>query len=109
MSGRYKGKRITIMGLGTRGGGLGVARFLAAEGAVLTVTDRRSEEDLASSIRDLHGLPIRFVLGRHDERDFTREGADIVIRNPGVRHNSPLLQLAREHGVAVEMEMSLFF
>ncbi|MFL5762038.1 MAG: UDP-N-acetylmuramoyl-L-alanine--D-glutamate ligase [Thermomicrobiales bacterium] len=109
MSGRYKGKRITIMGLGTRGGGLGVARFLAAEGALLTVTDRRSEEDLASSIRDLHGLPIRFVLGRHDERDFTREGADIVIRNPGVRRNSPLLRLAREHGVAIEMEMSLFF
>jgi UDP-N-acetylmuramoylalanine--D-glutamate ligase len=106
---RYKGKRVTIMGLGTRGGGLGVARYLAAEGAIVTVTDRRSEEELASSIRELDGLPIRYVLGGHVERDFNREGADVVVRNPGVRRNSPLLRLARENGVTVEMEMSLFF
>lgn len=106
---RYKGKRVTIMGLGTRGGGLGVARYLAVQGAIVTVTDRRSEAELAGSMRELDGLPIRYVLGRHDERDFTREGADIVVRNPGVRRNSPLLQLARENGVTVEMEMSLFF
>jgi UDP-N-acetylmuramoylalanine--D-glutamate ligase len=105
----HKGKRVTIMGLGTRGGGLGVARYLVSEGAIVTVTDRRSEGDLASSMRELEGLPIRYVLGHHDERDFTREGADVVVRNPGVRRNSHLLQLARENGVTVEMEMSLFF
>jgi UDP-N-acetylmuramoylalanine--D-glutamate ligase len=109
MSNRYDGQRVTIMGLGTRGGGLGVARYLVAEGATVTVTDRRTEQDLATSIEALGSLPIRYVLGRHDERDFTRAGADIVIRNPGVRRNSPLLQHAREDGVRVEMEMSLFF
>src|SRR5215204_2856207 len=93
MNERFRGKRVTIMGLGTRGGGLGVARYLAGEGAAVTVTDRRTEEELAESIRDLGGLPIRFVLGRHEEHDFTRDGADIVIRNPGVRRNNQLLQL----------------
>jgi UDP-N-acetylmuramoylalanine--D-glutamate ligase len=109
MNERFRGKRVTIMGLGTRGGGLGVARYLAGEGAAVTVTDRRTEDELAESIRDLGGLPIRFVLGRHEEHDFTRDGADIVIRNPGVRRNNQLLQLAREQCVPIEMEMSLFF
>jgi UDP-N-acetylmuramoylalanine--D-glutamate ligase len=109
MSDTFRGKRVTIMGLGTRGGGLGVARYLATQGAVVTVTDRRTEEELAGPIRELDGLPISYVLGLHDERDFTRDGADVVVRNPGVRRNNPLLRLARGQGLQIEMEMSLFF
>ncbi len=96
------------MGLGTRAGGVGVARYLASAGALVTVTDMKSESELRQPMRDLDGLPIRFVLGRHDDHDFTSDGADIVVRNPGVRRGSPYLQLARETGVRVEMEMSIF-
>ncbi|HET8523354.1 MAG TPA: UDP-N-acetylmuramoyl-L-alanine--D-glutamate ligase [Thermomicrobiales bacterium] len=106
---RFTGARVTVMGLGTRGGGVGVARYLAEQGAVVTVTDMKPEEALAGPMAELAGLPIRFVLGRHDDRDFTPEGADIVVRNPGVRRSARLLQLARETGVAIEMEMSIFF
>jgi UDP-N-acetylmuramoylalanine--D-glutamate ligase len=101
-------KRITVMGLGTRGGGVGVARFLAEHGASVTVTDGKTEADLAEPMSELAGLPIRYVLGGHQERDFTLEGADIVVRNPGVRRTSPWLTLARDSGVRIEMEMSLF-
>jgi UDP-N-acetylmuramoylalanine--D-glutamate ligase len=104
----WSGKRVTVMGLGTRGGGLGVARYLANAGAAVTVTDMRAEADLREPLDELAGLPIRFVLGRHDERDFTRDGADVVVRNPGVRRASPYLRLARESGLRVEMEMSIF-
>ncbi len=104
-----RNKRVTLIGLGTRDGGLGIARYLAAEGAEVTVTDLRPAEALVGSIEALAGLPIRFVLGRHEERDFTPEGADIVVRNPGVPRLAPLLELARSHGIPVEMEMSLFF
>ena len=38
----FVGKRVTVMGLGTRGGGVGVARFLAEQGAIVTVTDGKS-------------------------------------------------------------------
>jgi UDP-N-acetylmuramoylalanine--D-glutamate ligase len=106
---RFNGVRVTVMGLGTRGGGVGVARYLAEQGAVVTVTDMKPEEALAGPMGELAGLPIRFVLGRHDERDFTPEGADIVVRNPGVRRTARLLQLSRDTGVAIEMEMSIFF
>jgi UDP-N-acetylmuramoylalanine--D-glutamate ligase len=104
----FDGKRVTVMGLGTRGGGVGVARFLAARGAVVTVTDGKAADDLAQPIGELAGLPIRYVLGGHAERDFTPAGADLIVRNPGVRRTSPYLQLARETGVPVEMEMTIF-
>ncbi|MCC6312470.1 MAG: UDP-N-acetylmuramoyl-L-alanine--D-glutamate ligase [Thermomicrobiales bacterium] len=94
------------MGLGTRGGGLGVARYLANAGAIVTVTDNRPAEALAEPLAALAGLPIRYVLGGHDERDFV--ATDLVVRNPGVRRDAPLLRLARAHDVQIEMEMSLF-
>jgi UDP-N-acetylmuramoylalanine--D-glutamate ligase len=104
-----RGKRVTLIGLGTRAGGLGVARYLASQGAEVTVTDMRPAEALAEPLAALAGLPIRFVLGEHQERDFTPERADLIVRNPGVPRRAPLLELARSHGIPVEMEMSLFF
>lgn len=101
------GKRILVMGLGVHGGGLGVARFLVAQGAEVTVTDLRGADLLAPSLAQLDGLPVRLVLGEHREADFRQ--AEIVVRNPGVPRESRFLQIARAAGAAVEMEMSLFF
>lgn len=105
----FKGKRVTVMGLGVLGGGVGVARYLAVHGAIVTVTDGKDEEALRPSIEQLAGLPITFHLGGHDLRDFSAAGADIVVRNPGVPRRSPYLLAARDDGVAIEMEMSIFF
>lgn len=105
----FRGKRITVMGLGVLGGGVGVAKYLAAQGAVVTVTDMRQEADLATPLSELRGLPIDFHLGRHDIEDFRSSRADIVVRNPGVPYDSPYLLAAREDGVRIEMEMSIFF
>ena len=103
------GKRVTVMGLGILGGGVGVARYLAGHGAQVTVTDMRDADSLRESIRQLDDYPITYHLGGHDLLDFTSERADIVVRNPGVRPDSPYLNAAREADVRVEMEMSLFF
>ena len=102
----WAGKRVTVMGLGTRAGGVGVARYLAESGAFVTVTDLRTEELLAESMADLSNLEIRYVLGRHEPDDFTN--TDVVIRNPGVRRDNPYLDLARSAGVPIEMEMAIF-
>ena len=108
MTDDYTGKRITVMGLGTRGGGLGVVRYLVERGAVVTVTDAKPAAALAEPLAELAGLPVRLALGGHDEADFTPERADVVVRNPGVPRRAPLLALARRHGLPVEMEMTLF-
>jgi UDP-N-acetylmuramoylalanine--D-glutamate ligase len=101
------GKKALVMGLGIHGGGLGVARFLAERGARVTVTDMRGPDALRSSLDALAGLPIRYVLGEHREEDF--HTADLVVRNPAVPATSRFLQIAREAGAAIEMEMTLFF
>jgi UDP-N-acetylmuramoylalanine--D-glutamate ligase len=98
-----QGKRVTVMGLGLFGGGLGVARFLVRSGAKVTITDAKSETDLRESVDQLRPLPVTLKLGGHDERDFA--DADLVIVNPAVPETNPYLKLAR----ALETEMNLFF
>lgn len=103
---RLSGCRAVVMGLGLHGGGVGVAQYLAAQGAVVTVTDLRDEATLQPSLAELEGLPLRYVLGRHEDQDF--RNADLVLRNPAVPLDSPFLALAREAGARIEMESSLF-
>ncbi len=97
-----EGRRVTVMGLGLFGGGVGVTRFLVRAGAKVTVTDAKPEEALRESVDELRGLPVRLRLGGHDEADF-RE-ADLVVASPAVPPTSPFLRLAR----ALESEMNLF-
>jgi UDP-N-acetylmuramoylalanine--D-glutamate ligase len=103
-----RGRRVLVMGLGILGGGVATARYAVAQGAAeVIVTDLRGPEMLAASIAKLDGLPIRYVLGRHDTADF--EQADVVVRNPNVRRDSPYLAAARAAGRRVEMEIAWFF
>lgn len=97
------------MGLGVLGGGVGVATYLARHGAIVTVTDMRDEWALGESVEALRRLPIRFHLGGHVMDDFRATGADVIVRNPGVPMTSPYLQAAKDDGIRIEMEMSLFF
>jgi UDP-N-acetylmuramoylalanine--D-glutamate ligase len=103
-----RGRRVLVMGLGLLGGGVSAARYAVQQGAAeVVVTDLRSEEVLQPSVAQLAGLPIRFVLGHHDQADFQR--ADVVVRNPNVPRSSPYLAAAREAGTRVEMEIAWFF
>src|SRR2546423_15277834 len=73
---------VTVMGLGSFGGGVGLTRYLVQQGAQVTVTDLQGAEGLSTSLEALRGLPIRFVLGGHQERDFCE--TDVVFVNPAV-------------------------
>jgi UDP-N-acetylmuramoylalanine--D-glutamate ligase len=94
------------MGLGSFGGGVGLARYLATQGARVTVTDLQGPETLRDSLAKLQHLPIRFVLGEHRDRDFI--DTDAVFVNPAVPLSSPYLQLARSHQVPLDSEINLF-
>lgn len=103
----FKGKKITIMGLGLHGGGLAVTKFLVQKGAIVTVTDMKSAQQLDKSLKELKGLPIKYVLGKHNLADFIK--ADMVIKNPGVPRTSKFLKAAQKHKVPIETDLSLFF
>ena len=96
MSFDVRGKKILIMGLGLHGGGVGTARFFAKQGALLTITDLRTQDQLKTSIAALKKYKgITYVLGRHRKNDFLR--ADIIIKNPSVPPTSPYLLFARNN------------
>lgn len=103
----FKGKKITMLGLGLLGRGVNVAKFLSKLGAELTVTDLKSAEALAPSLKQLSKYKnIRFVLGRHDLKDFQK--CDMVIKAAGVPLDSVYVAEAKKNNIPVEMDASLF-
>ena len=106
-TGFFKGKKITVMGLGLLGRGVGDVRFLAESGAEVTVTDLKSEKELEPSLDILKPYPnIRYVLGRHDKADFQK--TDMVLKAAGVPADSPFIEEARKNNVPVYMSTALF-
>ncbi|MCY2965225.1 MAG: UDP-N-acetylmuramoyl-L-alanine--D-glutamate ligase [Planctomycetota bacterium] len=104
----FHGLRVTVMGLGTFGGGIGAVRFLVARGAIVTVTDLRSEHALRHSIGELESTPpARWRLGGHHADDFT--GADLIVVSPAVPRENDWLNLARQASVTLTSEMNLFW
>ncbi|MHB8644221.1 MAG: UDP-N-acetylmuramoyl-L-alanine--D-glutamate ligase [Thermomicrobiales bacterium] len=100
------GKRALLIGLGLHDGGSGVARYLVREGADVTINDRQSAAALDAAIRSLEGLPVNYRLGGHE--GIRVHDYDLVVRNPAVPSDAPLLVAARAAGIPVEMEMTLF-
>ena len=107
MSRDLTGKRVTVLGLGVLSGGVASARYFAARGADVTVTDLQPAEALRKSIDALARWPVRYVLGEHREEDIS--GADLVVVGPAVRDDSPFLRLARDRGVPLTTETNLVF
>ncbi|MHC4404141.1 MAG: UDP-N-acetylmuramoyl-L-alanine--D-glutamate ligase [Planctomycetota bacterium] len=103
----FSGRRVTLMGLGHFGGGVAAARWLARQGAEVTVTDLADEAVLAQSLAALADVPIaRFHLGGHREADFRR--ADVVVVNPAVRPGDRFVEAAARAGARVTSETELF-
>jgi len=98
-----KNLHVTVMGLGLNGGGLAATKFLCAHGARVTVTDLRDESTLAPSLAEIANLPVRLVLGKHDDNDFS--SADMVIKNPAVRPGNKYVAMSKK----IETDLSLFF
>ncbi len=103
----FKGKRITVMGLGLLGRSVGDAEYLASCGAILTITDLKTHEELAESLARLSPFSsIEYVLGEHRLSDF--ENKDLILKSAGVPLESPYIAHAKASGVPVRMSADLF-
>lgn len=102
--------QVTVMGLGLNQGGVGVVRYLLSRGARVHITDLKSEQDLQSSIEEVRKLEgserVSWRLGEHQEQDFI--DTEVVIKNPAVPDNNPLIEGARSQRVAVLTEGEIF-
>lgn len=103
----FEGKKITVMGLGLLGRGVGDARFLAQQGAILTITDLKSAEELASSLAELKEFSnIAYVLGEHRLEDF--RDRDFILKAAGVPLDSVYITEAQKADIPVKMSASWF-
>ncbi|MFQ5592057.1 MAG: UDP-N-acetylmuramoyl-L-alanine--D-glutamate ligase [Phycisphaerae bacterium] len=101
------GLRVLVMGLGHFGGGLGVTRWLANNGASVTVTDLSTGDRLADSLGKAADLDVVWHLGRHDTADLDQ--ADLVVVNPAVdKARSEFFQAVISRGIPYTTEMNLF-
>ncbi|MBU1146263.1 UDP-N-acetylmuramoyl-L-alanine--D-glutamate ligase [Patescibacteria group bacterium] len=107
-------KKITVMGLGLLGRGVGVVKYLAGKGARVTVTDLKSVKDLAPSVREIKNFlknkkgayQVKFILGKHRLEDF--RSADMVFKAAGVPLDSVYIIEAKKNDIPVFMDDALF-
>lgn len=100
---KIENKQILVVGLARSG--VSAARFLAAHGAKVTVTDRAPAEKLGPQIESLGGAA-RLELGGHHRSSFT--DADLIVMSPGVPELDET-QAARAAGVEVIAEIELAY
>lgn len=104
-----RGKTVTLMGLGLLGRGIGDARFFAQYAKHVIVTDKKSEQELQSSVDALKQYTnITFVLGEHRLEDFGGDHVDIVCKGAGVPLDSEHIAYAREKNKMIVMSTALF-
>jgi UDP-N-acetylmuramoylalanine--D-glutamate ligase len=98
-----RGKRLLVVGLARTG--VATALFCAAQGANVTATDARTENEIGEAIAPLRTAGVSLELGGHRENSFLEQ--DLIIPSPGVPADAPLLQAARADGVTVWSEVEL--
>jgi len=96
-------RRALVVGLGRTG--LSCARFLAARGVEIAVTDSRAAPPGLEALRE--ALPDAAVfLGDFDAAAFAQ--ADTIVLSPGVSRREPLVRAAEARGAEIIGDIELF-
>ena len=82
----WKGKRVLVCGMARSG--VAAARTLLKLGAIVTISDRKKEEELDTDLDYLRGKGCTFLLGE-DPGDPSGK-YDAIIISPGIPYAVPL-------------------
>ena len=104
----FRGRRVTIVGLGRGRTASGLAHFLVSSGAHVTITDAKTREQLAEGIGRIGDTPVELVLGPSSD-DAALADAEYVFVINGVRPRSATIMRALQRHIPVLTEISLFF
>lgn len=105
----YHNQSALVIGAGISG--FAAAKYLAAAGARVTLSDAKDEADAEKDaitqnhIEDLRAQGISCVFGA--QREELIEGTDLLVLSPAVPERIPLVCAARERGIRVTTEVEL--
>lgn len=104
MTQEFKGKKISILGIGRSG--MAAAKTLKELGADVFLSDSKAADLLQKEIEALRGNGTAFETGGHSGRVLS---ADAIVISPGVPNDIPVLKQAREKRIAVIGEIELAY
>ncbi len=99
----FEKRNIVILGMGRQG--LALARFFAAAGANVTISDVATAQKLAEELERLGDLPVKLALGGHPPN--LLDDCDLLCLSGGVRLQSPLVQDAVRRGIPLSNDSLL--
>jgi len=100
----YQGKRVLIIGAARQG--LALARYMVDQGATVTLNDRQSADQLRSTLDQMTGFEINWVLGEHPLS--LLDGTDLVCISGGVPLTLPLVTTALQRSIPVTNDSQVF-
>lgn len=102
-----KDKKIMVVGLARTG--VSLVRFLAENGAKVTISDHKSKAELSHHLEQMEDLSIEFDLGGHTPKKFIEQ--NLIILSPGVSPQLKIFDYAKQNGVQVtgEFEFANWF
>ncbi|MFA6459180.1 MAG: cyanophycin synthetase [Candidatus Paceibacterota bacterium] len=104
----FKGKRVTLVGLGPHGEMVEDAKFLIKAGSLLSVYDLRSEARLKSHLIFLRSIGLaNYVCSSIPADDLL--DSDLIILSHEYPRTSTFLEKARAKGIPIEYPETLFF
>jgi len=97
-------KNILILGLAISG--VSTAKALSKLGSKITVTDMKSENELAEQLLELKEINIDYVLGSND---VDLDKIDLIVKSPGIPLDVPIIKKAQERGIEVVTDIELAY
>jgi UDP-N-acetylmuramoylalanine--D-glutamate ligase len=98
-------KKILVFGLGRQGGGQGDVAYLSKHGFAVRVSDEQTLTQLGLTSDQLISS-VEYHLGDQTLEDI--EWSDLIIKNPGVPDDHPLIAKAKELGKTIVSSVALF-
>ncbi len=101
----FSRKKILIIGMGKSG--MACAKFLAQQGAKISIYDKKPKEHFQKEINELGGLDIAFYLSV--EPTISKDEFDLLIVSPGVSLNIELIKMSQQAGIPIWGELELAY
>ena len=100
----FKDKKILVLGMARSG--YQVSKLLAKHNNEIIVTDKKEQD--TSHVQELENIGVTFIQSE-DPINLLDESFDLVIKNPGIRYDHPLILKAEKLNIKVVNEVEVAY